>query len=73
MDKLKAFLQTSEGWAALIAAVLGVLVTNGIISEAMAKVALDIITALLTIIIARVVPKIVTPGEVPFVPNGGPK
>jgi len=73
MDKLRQFFSTSEGWAVLVSAILGVLVTAGVITPEMAKVATEIIVALLAIAFTRIAKKTVSPGEVPFVPSGGAK
>jgi hypothetical protein len=68
LDKLKAFFQTSEGWGALFAGILGVFVSAGILTPEMAKTAVDILVALITVILLRVAKKTATPGEVPFQP-----
>lgn len=73
MDKLRAFFQTTEGWTTLASAILGVFVSAGILTPEMSKTIVDIIAILLTVALARIVPKAVTPGETPFVPNGGAK
>jgi hypothetical protein len=73
MDKFRQFFSTSEGWGLVVSAILGVFVAQGLISEDIAKVALNIITTALTFVFLRVAKKTVSPGEIPFVPSGGAK
>jgi VIT1/CCC1 family predicted Fe2+/Mn2+ transporter len=68
MDKWKAAFQTSEGWATLVAAILGAFVALGLMTPELSKVVQDIITALLAVAFARIAKKAATPGETPFQP-----
>lgn len=68
-EKLRGFFGTSEGVAAFVASVLAFLVGNGLISQASADFALQLITILLTIAFAGIVKKTVKSGSVPFVPD----
>ena len=60
-------LRTSEFWAAVIAALLGVLVQFGILDQQMAQMAQQLAVGLVAVVIGRVCHKAAN-GAVPFRP-----
>lgn len=67
MDKLLAVFRTSEGWSAVLAAILGAFVSQGALSKPTADFLLTIIGGLLAVIFQRAVKKGIA-GGVPFQP-----
>jgi len=59
--------KTSEGWSAILAAILGVFVAKGALSQQAADFALSVIGGLLAVIFQRMVKKGIA-GNVPFQP-----
>jgi len=64
MDKFVAFFKTSEGWLLVLGAVLGVLVSAGVLPNGMDKFILDIIAGLIAVITQRGVHKALNGGVV---------
>lgn len=67
MDKILAVFKTSEGWSLIVAALLGVFVTQGAMSQQTADFVTSIIGGLIAVIFQRFIKKTIA-GSVPFQP-----